>query len=412
MMFFWKRRSPEMNYHTAKISPEDSHQLPTELAGRITAACLIATKHADRVDGEARYPAEAMEALKAAKLMSVLVPASLGGGELSMADAAEICFRLGQACANAGMIYAMHLVKLACIVNHGQSSGWQRNFLKRIVSEQILLASSTTEGMNGGNVRSSAAAILRNGPTVTLERDASVISYGAFADALVTTARRAEDADNSDQVLAVFLKEDYSLEPTTSWDTLGMRGTCSTGYRLKAHGVADQLLPVPYACIHTQTMTPTAHILWSSVWAGIATAAVTKAELFVRKAMRASAGQLPPGGAHLTKAKSKLRILRALLNEATSRYEIARTDEEKSAALEYQIAMALTKVEASELALEIVMTCYRTCGLAGYRNDGEVSIGRHLRDVLSSPIMINNDRILASMGSAALMSGVPTSLRA
>ena len=57
------------------------------------------------------------------------------------------------------------------------------------------------------------------------------------------------------------------------------------------------------------------------------------------------------------------------------------------------------------------MASYRACGLAGYRNDGEVSIGRHLRDILSSPIMINNDRITASMAGAVLMSGVPQTIR-
>jgi acyl-CoA dehydrogenase len=208
------------------------------------------------------------------------------------------------------------------------------------------------------------------------------------------------------------LKENYELELTGGWDTLGMRGTCSTGFKLKAKGLADQVLPVPYARIHVQTMTPVAHILWSSVWAGIAAAAVTKAELFVRKAMRGAAGQLPPGAAHVGQAKSKLRLLRALLTDAVDRYEAARLDDEKSASLDYQSAMALTKVEASELAVQIVMSCYRTCGLAGYRNDGDVSIGRHLRDILSSPIMINNDRITASMASAMLMSGVPGGLRA
>jgi acyl-CoA dehydrogenase len=407
-----KAGSPKMNYHAVKISSEPALGFPPELLERINSVFRVAAQNADAVDSAARHPAEALEALKAAKLMSILVPASLGGEGLSMADAAEICFRLGQACANTGMIYAMHLVKLACIVNHGQGNIWQQSLIRRIVSEQMLLASSTTEGMNGGNVRSSAAAITHNGSNISLNRDASVISYGAYADAIVTTARRSEDADASDQVLAVFLKEDYSLEATSSWNTLGMRGTCSIGYRLKAIGVADQVLPVAYALIHTQTMAPAAHILWSSVWAGIATAAVTKAELFVRKAVRASAGQLPPGGMHLTKAKSKLRMLRALLNEATTRYEETHTNEEKAASLDYQSAMALTKVEASEMAVDIVMICHRTCGLAGYRNDGEVSIGRHIRDILSSPIMISNDRILTSMGNATLMSGVPTSLRA
>ena len=53
------------------------------------------------------------------------------------------------------------------------------------------------------------------------------------------------------------------------------------------------------------------------------------------------------------------------------------------------------------------MSAMRACGLSGYRNDGEFSVGRHLRDVLSSPLMINNDRILANIATASLMSGVP-----
>ena len=51
---------------------------------------------------------------------------------------------------------------------------------------------------------------------------------------------------SSDQVLAVFRSSDYTLEPTQSWDTLGMRGTCSVGFMLRAEGVADQILAEPY----------------------------------------------------------------------------------------------------------------------------------------------------------------------
>jgi acyl-CoA dehydrogenase len=52
----------------------------------------------------------------------------------------------------------------------------------------------------------------------------------------------------------------------------------------------------------------------------------------------------------------------------------------------------------------------RICGLAGYRNDSPFAMGRFLRDILSSPIMINNDRILASADPAVLMSEAPTAL--
>ncbi len=395
--------SPRQN-----LKPGDGHG---SLTGRTAAAAVVALKHATDVDAAGRFPAEAIMTVKEQRLMGILVPSALGGEGARVSDAAEVCYALGRACASAGMIYAMHMVKVACIVNHGRGNAWQEAILRRLDSEQLLFASSTTEGMGGGNVRSSASAIHHDGGHISLERDASVISYGAYADGVVTTARRAAASDASDQVLAVFMKEDYDLALTGGWDTLGMRGTCSTGFKLTARGIADQILNVPYDRIHTQTMTPVAHLLWSSVWAGIAAAAVQKAEFFVRKAMRGGNGQTPPAAARLGEAKSKLRLLRAMLSEALDRYEACHDDERAATGLDYQTAMALTKVDASELAVETVMSCYRTCGLAGYRNDGDVSIGRHLRDILSSPIMINNDRITGSMAGAMLMSGVPQTIR-
>jgi acyl-CoA dehydrogenase len=73
--------------------------------------------------------------------------------------------------------------------------------------------------------------------------------------------------------------------------------------------------------------------------------------------------------------------------------------------------MNMHKVNASELAVATVMSAMQACGLAGYRNDGDFSMGRHLRDILSSPIMISNDRILANVAAGALLSATPASLR-
>jgi len=57
------------------------------------------------------------------------------------------------------------------------------------------------------------------------------------------------------------------------------------------------------------------------------------------------------------------------------------------------------------------MSAMQASGLAGYRTDGEFRIGRHLRDILSAPIMINNDRILANLATASLLGGAPVSVR-
>ena len=190
----------------------------------------IAAGHAADVDVHARFPEEAIAALKAEKLFGIMVPASLGGEQASVAEVVDVCFRLGRACSSTGMIYAMHQVKAACVAYHGMDSAWHRDFMSRMISDQLLLASSTTEGEGGGNVRSSEAPVEQSDGRIVLLRDASVISYGAQADAVVTTARRDANADASDQVLVVFEKKNYSLEKTGGWDTLGMRGTCSSGF--------------------------------------------------------------------------------------------------------------------------------------------------------------------------------------
>ncbi|HEY0266421.1 MAG TPA: acyl-CoA dehydrogenase family protein [Rhizomicrobium sp.] len=385
--------------------------VPAEaIAARAARAAAIAAQHADAVDAEGRFPQEAIDALKAEKLFAILVPASLGGEDATVADVVDVCYALGRACSSTGMIYAMHQVKAACIVHHGMDSAWHRDFMTRMAADQLLLASSTTEGKGGGNVRASEAPVEHADGRIVLVRDASVISYGAQADAVVTTARRTADSDASDQVLVVFEKKNYSLEKTGGWDTLGMRGTCSAGFSLKAVGSPDQIMPVAYGAIHAQTMVPTAHLMWSANWAGIAAGAVDRARRFMRKAARAG-GDLPPGVPHFTNALANLRQLRALIAALLTRYEAIARDGKALTAIDFQTAVSLLKVDASELAVETVMNAMRATGLSGYRNDTDVSVGRALRDVLSSPIMINNDRILSSLTTSTILSDIPTSIR-
>jgi acyl-CoA dehydrogenase len=382
-----------------------------DLSARVAMVAAAAATHADAVDREARFPREAIAAARAQRLLGIMVPHRLGGEGAGMADVTDVCYALGRACASTAMVYAMHQTKVALVLRHGHGSTWHERLLRRLVAEQLLLASSTTEGQSGGDVRRSAAPIETQGERIALERQATVISYGEHADGIVTTARRAPGALPSDQVLAVFLKQDYSLEPLVGWDTLGMRGTCSQGFKLVASGEPAQVLPQPYETIHLQTMMPVAHLTWSSAWTGIAAGAVERARLFVREAARRASGQLPPGAAHLTRASASLRTLRALVAAAVQRFEAASADERALEAVDFQTAMNLLKVNASELAIATVMSALQATGLSGYRNDGEFSIGRYLRDVLSSPIMINNDRILANVATAAMLGGVPASLR-
>src|SRR5215831_13270852 len=157
----------------------------TDLQTRARAVAAVAANNAVDVDSTARFPSEACAALKQERLLGVMVPREFGGEGASIADVADICYVLGQACSSTAMIYAMHQIKVACVTRHMRDNAVLNDIMRRLCAEQLLLASSTTEGQSGGNVRSSEAPVERDGDRIQLERKASVISYGAYADGIV-----------------------------------------------------------------------------------------------------------------------------------------------------------------------------------------------------------------------------------
>ena len=363
----------------------------------------VAARHAGAVDAEARFPHEAFAALKAEKLLGVMVPAEFGGDGASISEVISLCHALGQSCASTAMIYAMHQIQVACIVRHGPQSAWHRTLLHRLAGEQLLLASATSEAGVGGDVRSSVCAVEVDGTRLKLSKNATVISYGADADGILVTARRTPDSPASDQVIVAVLKDDYRLEQTSTWDTLGMRGTCSNGYWLHATGDVAQILPLPYADISAQTMLPTSHLTWSSLWLGIATDAVARARTFVRAEARKKAGSTPPGALRLAEAVNLLQLMKSNVVAAAKLYEQALGSAERLTALSFAVAMNNLKTGTSQMAVQVVNHALLICGISGYRNDSDFSVGRHLRDAHSAALMVSNDRILANTANLLLV---------
>src|ERR1700756_3667755 len=161
---------------------------------RIASVAAAAAADAEEVDRAARFPKKAIDAARAQRLLGVQIPVSFGGEGASIFDIADMCYALGRACSSTGMIFAMHQTKIACLVRHGTDSAYHESLMRRVASEQMLLASSTTEGQNGGNIRFSSAAGKRAGTEISLVRNATVISYGAQADGILSIARRDNDA--------------------------------------------------------------------------------------------------------------------------------------------------------------------------------------------------------------------------
>ena len=214
----------------------------------------ILSAHADDVDRQVRFPQESLAALKQAKLLSAYVSRDYGGMGLNVLQIARICEVLGQYCASTAMIYAMHQIQVACVVHHAQESAYFRAYLEQLVERQRLMASATTELGVGGDLRTSICAVETAGETFRLTKKAPVISYGEAADDILVTCRKSPEAPASEQVHVLVRRGDYSAEPLSGWDTLGFRGTCSTGFTLKAQGRTEQILPTPFAAIDRKSV--------------------------------------------------------------------------------------------------------------------------------------------------------------
>lgn len=351
---------------------------------------------ASDVDRDARFPAEAIDALKGLGLLSAYVPAELGGMGLDVIQIAKICEVLGQYDGSVAMIHAMHQIQVACIVHHAQASAYFCEYLEELVSEQRLIASATTEVGTGGDLRSSLCAVEVRGNQFRLIKKAPVISYGVAADDILVTCRRTADSPASDQVQVLVRKDDYKLEPISGWDTLGFRGTCSAGFVLSSEGSVDQVLPVPFADILSETMHPFSHIVWGSLWLGIAASAVNHARRFVRAEARRNPSAPPASALRLAEVDVILQGMRSNLTVAAADYcrMLGEGKPDLFSHFGFAIRTNNLKLSSSTLVVDIVNRALLICGISGYRNDSEFSLCRHLRDAYGAALMVNNDRIM------------------
>ncbi len=369
-------------------------------------ASHVAAKHAGDVDSKGRFPSETIAALKQAKVLSAAVPREFGGAGLNLHQLSVLCATLSGACGSSGMVLAMHYIQVGCVARHVAGSAFFAQYLREIVETQPLLASITSEVGTFGDTRSSICAVQREGDRFILNKQATTGSYCAHSDAILVTCRRDADAPKSDQVLVLVRQSDAKLVQTTTWDTMGMRGTCSPGFNLESSGPIEQILPAPYGDIAAETMVPYSHIMWSALWWGIANDAVAKAATFVRGEARKNPGTVPQTAHRLAEVQVMLQAMKHNWVSVAHEYDeivASPTPGEALLGLAWALKMNNLKIGSSETAPQIVHRALQIVGILGYKNDSPFALSRHYRDALSGALMISNDRILGKSASMLLV---------
>lgn len=357
-----------------------------------------ASVHADEVDRDARFPVEAIDALREVGALSAMIPVELGGEGVSIGVIAEACYELGRRCSATAMVFAMHQIQVATITRHLTPDSWFHDYLRTLSTDQRLIASATSEIGTGGDMARSIAAITPTASgSLSFEKHAPTVSYGAYSDDILTTVRRGPDADAGDQVMVLHATSETELEPAGEWDTIGMRGTCSPGFTIRAEFGPDQVLAVPFATMMQESIVPLSHIFWSEVWLGIATEAFERGRSFVRAAARRSPGQPVPAAQSLSRVMAELSVFRSDVDAALQQFlrQSSEPGREPLSRLGSVLRFNNLKLASSEQAPRICMAVLETVGIMAYKNDSPYGVGRQLRDSLSARLMVANERIHA-----------------
>ena len=211
---------------------------------------------------------------------------------------------------------------------------------------------------------------------------------------ILATARRDLEAAETDQVFIAARRGDFDLDPTSEWDTLGLRGTCSRSFRLTVRVDPGLVFPVPFADIANDGSGQARQLLLSAVWVGLAEAAAMKAHAYVRAAARRAVGTTPPSAMRLAEIAADLEEGRSLLVAQALRFGwLESTSDLQNAG--FTIALRNLKVSTSTLGARTATAALGICGIAGYRRDTEYSLDRIIRDAHGGLIMVSNDRYLA-----------------
>ena len=256
-------------------------------------------------------PAEAVAEIRASGLLAALIPAEQGGGGAALNDVATAVRAFAYHCSATALVYAMHSIEIWYLVECGHTDRL-RDLLRQVVEDRILIANANAEVGLGGDIGQSVCAVERSDGRFHLEKNALAISYGRHADAIMLTARRSPDAEPNDQVIVACGPGSFTLEQTSEWDTMGLRGTCSCGFRLVVDENDDMIVPVSWAAVADKSLGASV-ILLNSAWLGIAEAAAATAHRYVRTAARKNIGVTPATAPMLAELAATLIEARSVM---------------------------------------------------------------------------------------------------
>jgi isovaleryl-CoA dehydrogenase len=184
------------------------------------------------VDADGAFPRAQLDALAAAGILALTVPADYGGGGAGLREAAAVVRELGSVCGSTAMVLAMHYSAVA-----GLTAAGDKDTLAAIATGTHLstLAFSETGSRSHFWAPMSTAVLSPDGATVRLDAFKSWVTSAGQADSYVWSSRPIGDGDGTGDgdtaagpmTLWLVPAGAAGLSPAGAFDGLGLRGNSS-----------------------------------------------------------------------------------------------------------------------------------------------------------------------------------------
>ena len=346
----------------------------------------VASKYAEEVDREARWPNESVRALLAAGLGGLTIPEEYGGLGQGSYALAKVCETLGQECASTAMCFGMHCVGSAVLAAKS-TADQHRRYLAEINEGRHLTTLSLSEPGTGAHFylpHTKLEAV--SGGYYRLNGTKMFVTNGAEADSYVVSAAFTEDDTHpvGEFTCVVVPNESKGMQWGPAWKGIGMRGNASRSLEFQDVEVPQENLlgdEGDHIWYVFQVVAPYFLMAMAGTYLGIASSALEDARDHLIKRQYTDTG-MRLGEAPVLQHKlgtlwGVLERTRRLMYHAASSFDYGDPD-----ALP---AVFSSKAEVADCAVGIVNEVMTICGGIGYRENGKIH--RLLRDARAAHVM-------------------------
>jgi alkylation response protein AidB-like acyl-CoA dehydrogenase len=224
-------------------------------------------------DADNQFAHQNYEILRDNGFFKLAIPAELGGGGASFAEACEVIRELGRHCASTALSFAMHTHPVATnVYKHLRGDEKATATLRKIADNNLIIAGT---GANDWLASSGEMTRVDGGYEVSAHKH--FVSGSPGAQVFVTSANY-EGEDGSEVLHFAIPFASEGITHGSNWNTLGMRATGSNDIVMEKVFVAEDAIVArrPKGEWHPMwnVILPTAMPLIMSAYAGLADAAV------------------------------------------------------------------------------------------------------------------------------------------